>query len=205
MRGPNKLPDIPEKDISPTVQMLLDFIDQQNALILQQAEEIQHLKDEIARLKKQPPKPKIKPSSLGKEKPKSSSSSNQKRPGSQKRSKTSELQIHDTKPVEPESIPEGSLFRYYKDFVVQDIIIEPYNTLYRLKVYETPDGGYVTGKRPEHLNDKHFGSMVIGFILYQYYQCHVTQPLLLEQLHEFGIDISTGTLNNLRTPYLREK
>jgi hypothetical protein len=87
--------------------------------------------------------------------------------------------------------------RYYKDFVVQDIIIESYNTLYRLTLYETPDGGYVIGKLPEHLNDKHFGSMVIGFILYQYYHCHVTQPLLLEQLHEFGIDISTGTLNNL--------
>jgi len=25
---------------------------------------------------------------------------------------------------------------------------------------------------------------LIRFILYQYYQCHVTQPLLLEQLQE---------------------
>ena len=96
MKGPNKLPDIPEKDTSPTVKVLLEFIDQQNALILQQAEEIQQLKDEIAWLKNQPQRPKIK---------------------------------------------------------------------YRLKVYETPDGGYVIGKLPEHLNDKHFGSMVIGFIL----------------------------------------
>ena len=197
MKGLSKIPDIPDKDMSPTVKLLLDFIDQQNALILQQAEQIQKLKDEIARIKKQPPKPKIKPSSLGKEKSDSSASSNQKRPGSQKRSKTSQLEIHETKPIEPESIPAGSVFRYYKDFVVQDIIIEPHNTLYRLKVYETPDGGYVIGKLPEHLNDKHFGSMLIGFILYQYYHCHVTQPLLLEQLHEFGVDISTGTLNNL--------
>ena len=197
MKGPNKLPDIPEKDISPTIKALLEFIEQQNALILQQTEEIQQLKDEIARLKNQPPRPKIKPSSLGKKKPKSFPPSNKKRPGSKKRSKTSQLEIHDIKPIEPESIPTGSVFRYYKDFVVQDIIIEPYNTIYRLKVYETPNGGYVTGKLPEHLNDKHFGSMAIGFILYQYYHCHVTQPLLLEQLHEFGIDISAGTLNNL--------
>ena len=34
-------------------------------------------------------------------------------------------------------------------------------------------------------------------MLYQYYHCHVTQPLLLEQLDEFDIDISTGQLNNL--------
>jgi len=35
--------------------------------------------------------------------------------------------------------------------------------------------------------------------LYQYYHCHVTQPLLLEQLHEFGVDISKGHLNNIIT------
>jgi hypothetical protein len=29
------------------------------------------------------------------------------------------------------------------------------------------------------------------------YHCHVTQPLLLEQLHEIGIDISAGHLNKL--------
>jgi len=29
------------------------------------------------------------------------------------------------------------------------------------------------------------------------HQCGVTQPLLLEQLREFGVDISAGTLNNI--------
>jgi hypothetical protein len=43
----------------------------------------------------------------------------------------------------------------------------------------------------------HFGPTIIQFILYQYFHCHVTQPLLLEQLRELGIDISAGQLNNL--------
>jgi hypothetical protein len=47
------------------------------------------------------------------------------------------------------------------------------------------------------LQDRHFGPQLIRFILYQHYHCHVTQPLLLEQLHEMGIDISAGQLNNL--------
>ena len=81
--------------------------------------------------------------------------------------------------------------------MIQDIVIEPCNTRFRLKVYETPNGGYVTGKLPAYLNGKHFGPTLIRFILYQYYHCHVTQPTLLEQLDEFGIDISTGQLNNL--------
>ena len=66
-----------------------------------------------------------------------------------------------------------------------------------LKVYETPDGDYVCGKLPAYLNNEHFGTTLILFILYQYYHCHVTQPLLLEQLHELDIDISKGKLNNI--------
>ena len=190
MKRTLKPPEIPEKDQSPFVEQLLAFIEHQNIII-------QQLKDEIARLKNQPPRPTIKPSSLGKSKKHTSNSSRSKRPGSKKRSKTAQLKIHNTKPIEPDEIPTGSQFRYYKDFVVQDIVIQSCNTRFRLKVYETPDGGYVTGTLPEYLKGKHFGPTLIRFILYQYYHCHVTQPLLMEQLNEFDIDISAGQLNNL--------
>lgn len=190
MKGTLKPPEVPEKDQSPLVEQLLAFIEHQSIII-------QQLKDEIARLKNQPPRPNIKPSRLGKSKKHTSKAPRNKRPGSQKRSKTSQLKIHKTDPIEPDEIPTGSQFRYYKDFVVQDIVIQPCNTRFRLKVYETPDGGYVSGTLPPHLNGKHFGPTLIEFILYQYYHCHVTQPLLLEQLDEFDIDISAGQLNNL--------
>ena len=146
-------------------------------------------------LKKHPHRPKIKPSNL--EKKKKAKSKRGKRAGSAKKSKTVELEIHNEEKIEPDHIPAGSRFIDYRDFVVQDIKIEAYNTRYRLKVYETPDGDYIAGKLPENLNGKHFGPSLIRFVLYQYYHCHVTQPLLLEQLHEIGIDISSGHLNNL--------
>jgi len=196
MKGTLKPPTIPEEEKSPFVSQLLAFIEHQGIIIQKQAEQIQQLKDEIARLKNQPPKPDIKPSSLEKKKKRKSRSSRGKRPGSKKRSKTAELKIHKTTPIEPKKMPAGSEFRYYKDFVVQDIIIEPYNTRFRLKVYQTPGGGYVSGELPAYLNGKHFGPTLIRFILYQYYQCHVTQPLLIEQLEEFDVDISAGQLNN---------
>ena len=183
-------PTIPEEDKSPLVEQLLALIERQSVII-------QQLRDEIARLKNLPPRPDIKPSSLGKKKKRSKGSLRNKRAGSEKRSKTTYLEIHKTKPIEPENIPVGSEFRSYKDFVVQDIVIKPLNTRFRLKVYQTPDGGYVTGKLPAYFNGKHFGPTLIRFILYQYYHCHVTQPVLLEQLKEFGIDISAGQLNNL--------
>jgi len=195
MKGTLKPPPISDREKSPLVEQLLELIEQQNFIIQQQTEQIQLLKDEIARIKNQPPRPNIKPSSL--EKKKKRRAAREKRAGSKKRSKTAELTIHKTEPIEPENIPAGSEFRSYKDFVVQDILIEPCNTRYRLKVYQTPDGSWVTGKLPTYLNGKHFGPTLIRFILYQYYHCHVTQPVLLEQLGEFGIEISAGQLSNL--------
>ncbi len=194
-----KPPAIPADEKTPLVSGLLAFIEQQGVIIEKLAEQIQQLKDEIARLKNQPPRPKIQPSSLEKTKKDKSKRSKGKRPGSKKRRKTAELKIHKEQPIEPEYIPAGSEFRYYKDFVVQDIKLEAYNIRYRLKVYETPEGGYVTGKLPEHLNGKHYGPTLICFILYQYYHCLVTRPLLLEQLEEIDIYISAGHLNNIIT------
>ncbi len=190
-------PKISEDEKSPLVEHLVAFIEQQANIIQQQAEQIQQLKDEIARLKKQPPKPKIKPSSLEKKKKDKSKRSKGKRPGSKKRRKTNKLQIHKERPIEPEHIPDGSEFRYYKSFVVQDLKIQAFNTRYRLKVYTAPDGSCVAGQLPGYLNGGHYGPILIRFVLYQYYHCHVTQPLLLEQLHELDIDISAGQLNNI--------
>jgi len=195
MKGTLKPPPITDQEKSPLVEKLLELIEQQNFLIQQLTEQIQLLKDEIARLKNQPPRPDIKPSSLGKKKKRRAS--RKKRAGSKKRSKTAELTIHKTEPIEPEYIPAGSEFKSYRDFVVQDILIEPLNTRYRLKVYQTPDGDWVSGQLPAYLNGKHFGPALIRFILYQHYHCHVTQPVLLEQLGEFGIAISAGQLSNL--------
>jgi len=197
MKGTLKPPIIAEELKSPPVAQLLAFIEHQGVIIQEQSEQIQQLKDEIARLKKRPPKPDIKPSSLGKKKKGKPKTSKGKRPGSKKRHKTAKLEIHETKPIEPEHIPDGSEFRYYKPFVVQDLKIEAHNIRYRLKVYETPGGNYVTGKLPEYLNDGHYGPDLIRFILYQHHHCQVTQPLLLEQLHEIGIDISKGQLSNI--------
>jgi len=185
-----KASTIPEDEMTPLVLQLL-------AVIEQQAEQIQQLKDEIARLKNHPRKPDIKPSSLGKKKKRNSKKSKGKRAGSKKRHKTAQLQIHENKPIEPEHIPDGSEFRSYKSFVVQDLKIAAYNTRYRLKVYKAADGSYIVGKIPAYLNGGHYGPTLIRFALYQYYHCHVTQPLLLEQLHELDIDISAGQLNNI--------
>lgn len=184
-----KISEIPEPERTPLVVTLFETI-----TILK--DEIQLLKDEIARLKGLKPKPQIKPSKIDKPEPKPKSSDS-KRPGSEKRSKTAQIEIHETKIIPPEIIPEGSIFKGHQDFTVQDIIFRSHNVLYKLERWETPDGRSIVGRLPAELSGSHYGVDLQGFIIYQYYHGHVTQPLLLEHLHEIGIDISPGQLNNI--------
>ena len=182
-----KIKKISDDEKSPVMIELFEIIQQQ-------AETIQLLKDEIARLKGQKPKPKIKPSNLDKNTNTENKSSKKKR--RKKRSKTKNIVIHEDQCLHPEKIPAGSKFIDYQDFVVQDIILTNWNIRYRRERWRTPSGDFITAKLPDNVKG-HFGSGLISFVLYQNYGCHVTQPLILEQLHELKIDISSGQINNI--------
>lgn len=191
-----KIPLLSEEERTPVVTTLLEIIHLQGEMI-------QQLRDEIAILKGQKPKPQIKPSQLEKG-PKDSEGEDKKgsggkRPGSEKREKTKELIIHREEKIKPEHIPDGSTFKGYQEYVVQDIIIQPYNTKYLLERWQTPEGDYIIGKLPSEVCGTHFGPTLTSFILYQYYHGYVTQPLIQEELKEFGVDISSGQVNRIIT------
>lgn len=190
-----QIPEISEEEKTPIISVLVEVIEQQSTLIQHQAEVIQQLKDEIARLKGQKPKPHIRPSQLEKESKREELSS-KKRPGSEKRSKTAQLVIHETIRIAPESIPPGSVFKGCQPYSVQGIEIRPHNIRYLLERWKAPDGTYLVGQLPPEVQG-HFSPTLSSYILYQHYHCHVTQPLLLEQLREWGVDISSGQLNRI--------
>jgi len=199
---------ISEIEKTPVVSTLIEIIEEAFATIQQQSELIQLLKDEIARLKGQKPKPNIRPSKLEKDPKKKKKASSRKRPGSQKREKTAELVIHEHIRVPPEIIPEGSKLKDIQPYNVQGLRILPHNICYLLERWETPDGKSIVGKLPEHIQG-HFDFTLKAYILYQHNHCQVTQPLLLEQLREWGLDISAGQLNRILTeqkdPFHNEK
>lgn len=73
------------------------------------------------------------------------------------------------------------------------------NTCYHLEVWMDSEGVYHYGQLPDHLQKTDFGPKLKQYILHQYHHCHVTQPLLLEQLHEWGIRISSGQISHILT------
>jgi len=107
--------------------------------------------------------------------------------------------VHTTERIAAINVPQGSQFKGYQKRIRQDLEIKPVNTCYELESWQAPDGTYHYGQLPIHLQGSDFGPTLKSYILYQYHQCHVTQPLLLEQLWELGISISSGQLSNILT------
>jgi len=185
--------EVSPEERTPLVEQLLRIIAQQQA-------ELEQQRAEIARLKNLPPRPKLRPSTLNEPQPNPSRKKKRrgKRPGSAKRQKTRELVIQETFVVPLEGLPEGTRQNGYEDYVVQELHIEAQNVCYRRLRYLLPDGTYRTAPLPAHVKG-HFGPELRSYVLYQYHQNHVTQPLIREELLDFGIDISTGQIDRLLT------
>ena len=168
--------------------------------VLQQAETIRELRDEIAVLKGQKGRPVMKPSRMDKETDKDGQPGGKgrgKRPDSGQPAKAARLDIHEERTMAVIDVPDGSRFLAHRTFTVQDLRIGAHNTRFLLERWATPDGRVLTAACPAELCGLHFGPSLRAFILYQHHHCHVTQPKLHEQLREWGLDLSVGQIDAL--------
>lgn len=127
--------------------------------------------------------------------------------GKVRKKKKGKVEIHQRVKLQPANIPEGAVFKGYKPYLVQDIIFQPYNTLYLRAQWELPDGTYLTGELPQEVQG-HYGPELICYIFYQCQACRVTEPLLHAQLVAKNIQISSGKINKILTQninYLHEE
>jgi|SRR5580658_10451019 hypothetical protein len=200
-----ELPEIRPEERTPLVEALLAIIQVLLDRNQQLEETVLQLRDEIAILKGQKPRPQIKPSRLETDAPPSQQEGSPKdgsgkRAGSEKRAKNSQLTIHHRVPVHIDDLPPGAVLKCYEPYLVQDLVIESQNTLYLRARYELPDGSSILAPLPAGvISGKHFGATLIGFILHQYHNAGVTQGLLLQSLRDYSVDISAGELNHLLT------
>lgn len=158
--------------------------------------ENQALRDEVARLKRQKTKPTIAPSKLNE---------HPRKPRKGRRTPTDRAprRVDRTEIVKATDVPQGSRFKGYADYTVQELVLHTETVRYRVERWQTPDGAILQGQLPVALPDRgpgaHYGPTLRSFVLYQYYHAHVTEPLLLEQLREWGVQLSAGELHALIT------
>ncbi len=116
--------------------------------------------------------------------------------GKPRKKKRTVLQIHEKPVIHPLNIPEGSEFKGFNRYTVQEIVFQPRNIQYQLARWRLPDGHYLTGELPKDIHG-HYGPVLVSYILHQYHVGRVTEHLLLEQLQALDILISAGQLNNI--------
>lgn len=175
------------------VRQQQDLIEKLEEKLAKQETRIEELEAELKASKKLKGKPKLSASRLN-EQPKSGRGK-----GFAKRSKKGEFKVDEERIIEPPEGEEKRRFNGYRDYDVQELELRRQNIRFRLAEYVREDGTTVVGKLPLEYQGGHFGPKLRSYILYQHYQCRVPQPLIGEQLQEFGIEISAGQLSRLLT------
>jgi len=96
------------------------------------------------------------------------------------------------------AVPEGSRFKGYEPFLVQDLVISAKATCYQRERWVTPDGRTILAPLPEGI-EGHFGPELRRFVLMQYHQGQSTLPRLVALLRSVGVAISKRQLQRLLT------
>ena len=149
------------------------------------------LREENARLKALPKRPKLAPGGMdqasGPDQPAKAGRRGRKRRGGRR-----------TPPVTEErtlkvAAPPGSRRKGYEPYTVQDLALSPQVVRYRRERWVTPDGQEIVAPLPAEVRG-HFGPGIVRFVLMQHVQGQVTTERLLVQLRALGVRIAKGQL-----------
>jgi hypothetical protein len=156
---------------------------------------IQVLEDELARLRKTPKRPKFRPNKMEpRDRNKNSHSSSGPTPPIANASlvlkEFSEVIIKVPNP------PEGSRFKGFQPFSIQEISIVAKEITYQLEVWQIPSGEIIRAKLPVELQGNHYGPILRALTTNLYAQ-GMTQPAIHEFLGGLGFDLSSGQVNNI--------
>jgi hypothetical protein len=186
------LPDLDTRSLDELKQLVAQLLARSAAL----EEENRQLREENARLKGLPKRPKLAPGGMeqasGPDRPAKARRRGRKRRGGRR-----------TPPVTEErtlrvTVPAGSRRKGYEPYRVQDLLLSTLVIRYRRERWVTPDGRELVAPLPPEVAG-HFGPGVVRYVLMQHVQGQVTVERLLVQLRALGIGIAKGQLVALLT------
>jgi hypothetical protein len=167
--------------------------------IANQSLEIQVLKDEIARLKGTSPRPKLPPNRLeGQGSGTGGNCGDKSGRGKHPRKNKTGLNFQRIVRLKPDSLPEGAKYKDASKYDVQDIIYQAFNTRYLVERWQLPDGTFIYGKLPLHIQG-HYGAALRAHVIQLAHSSRVPEELILEQLRSCNITISAGQLSKMLT------
>jgi hypothetical protein len=191
---------IKEENARELIGRLLNLVEKLSADLRDTQVEIQHLRDEVNRLKGEQGKPKIKGNTP--KPPSTNHSSENERHKSRPRHKSSKkaaikIDREHVVAVDPVILPKDAKFKGYKNVVVQDILLRTDNILFHKQKY------YAASTRRTYLAqlprgyEGQFGPGIKALTLAFYFGMATTEPKILEFFENVGIRISDGELSNL--------
>lgn len=185
----------PEMRESASMKGLVILIQTLVEQLTKSQEKIKVLEDELAKLRKTPKRPKFRPNGM---QPRDRDNGSNNNTDKILPADNSLLAKRETSEVivKPLNIPDNSRFKGYQTFAIQDISLIAKEIIYKLEVWQSPNGDILRGKLPEELKGQHFGSTLRAFATNLYAQ-GMTQPAVHEFLRSIGIDLSSGQINHI--------
>ncbi|MBI3178493.1 MAG: transposase, partial [Deltaproteobacteria bacterium] len=182
---------------------LLNLHEQVMDALRQSQEEVQRLRDEIARLKGEQGKPEIKANTPKPPPPSSTDYSSEKeRHIPKERTKGTKVdKVHidreQTLPLDRATLPPDAEFKGHEEVTVQDVVFRTDNVLFRKEKYYSQAEGkaYLAPLPPGY--DGEFGPGIKALTLTLYFGVGTSEPKILELFRHQGIVISDGQLSNL--------
>jgi len=200
--------DLTELNLDPAthelVQRLLNCIETLVTDLNEAQTEIQRLRDEIARLKGEKGKPKIKancsPSQATGDKPEPKRKSKSRANSGHRVPRKERIKIdrEEVIKLDRSQLPPDVEHRGYRDVVIQNIIFETDTVRYRLeRVYSESKGKFYEASLPEALQKQRYGNELQAFVLMLYFELRVPEEKILNLLQSAGIVISAGQISNI--------
>lgn len=174
---------------------LLNLVESLSAELTAGQQEIQRLRDEIARLKGEQGKPQIKPQTRTAAPARNYSSEGERKEATPrtKRSKNPELKLdrEQVLEVKRDSLPPDAVFKGYEEVVVQDVVFQTDNILFRKEKFSSPT------ERKTYLAalpcgyEGQFGPGIKSLIWVLYFASQVSEPKIASVAQEY-LDLDFG-------------